>query len=401
MEDVEIKRLKEDTRTIEEIRMAALECLNNSGFINGLEKDDLTGAIFGCGAYLYLNPTEVSPMSNIVSKDDNVLTVLGSGDFMIDSSFSEASRVLGFDINDNQYFIAALKLKAMQHWDYENYYSFFSDPRSDRFLNYYDYCRLVKYMKSIEFKSFVFINEIINELKKDREDILEKLKSMNLSTNLDVLRIQLDMLGLGYFERLGYDDIGMILSYLDSNYEVPNSLKTLTGTEGFKSRNTYLESEDTYKKAKGKLKHTSFEFINCDIKRIKEELAKLDNTDELFDTIYLSNIPEFMSVEKIEELFDVELMPLLKDNGTIAYCNQATSLPTLMMDTEHLNDLKEYCRKKRSILDKYLMIKQLVNSVETFRLLVDKYQVDISSLPTACEANGFDLEDTYVYVKKK
>ena len=133
----------------------------------------------------------------------------------------------------------------------------------------------------------------------------------------------------------------------------------------------------------------------------KEELAKLDNTNELFDTIYLSNIPEFMSVEKIEELFDVELMPLLKDNGTIAYCNQATSLPTLMMDTEHLNDLKEYCRKKRSILDKYLMIKQLVNSVETFRLLVDKYKVDISSLPTACEANGFDLEDTYVYVKKK
>ena len=74
-------------------------------------------------------------ISSLIVSKEACATVLGSGDFVIDASYHGTREILIFDINGNQYYPAALKLKGLQNMSYKEYWDFFSNVNNPDYLS--------------------------------------------------------------------------------------------------------------------------------------------------------------------------------------------------------------------------------------------------------------------------
>ena len=212
----------------------------------------------------------------------------------------------------------------------------------------------------------------------------EMINKMGISLDEDVTDLCLNYV----FSRYGF------------SYESPEVLQLMHGLMSHKGHNNYLNSEETYDKAKSLVGDAEIKFVNCDVSNLKEKLKEVGCMNSSFDgfqSIYLSNIPEYMSGVHFRGIVDRELMDLLSDDGIIAYCCQGISSKTLrdgksLLDSDEIEDFIA----DRNVLN----VAQHKNNIEGYSLLKDKYDVSLDEVNSLSESNGFEDKDTFVYVKK-
>lgn len=170
-------------------------------------------------------------MPSLDFKEKNVLTVLGSGDQVINAYMLGAKKVSSFDINELAVYYADLKMSAIRHLDFD------------------------------EFRSFLFRGK--DSLRKNRYDLMK--------TDLDYLTLQFFD---GCYDRFGEGHAIRESDLFNNRYDY-DWLKTKC--------NPYLSSESDYLKARGRLRQP--ELINRDVKGLV--------LDEKYDIIMLSNIGDY------------------------------------------------------------------------------------------------------------
>jgi len=187
--------------------------------------------------YLYATEMVSEYYSRIDLQDKSVLTIIGSGDQIINAYFFGAKSVTGFDINKRAVLFADLKINAIKSLSFKEFLLFFGD----RFDN-----------ASFEFSLYQKVRENLKE------------ESINFFDGL-------------YKEMEGKD-------FLNSSYfRQRASIVTLPSEV-----NAYLRDEESYNKVKNILALKTPELIAADIQEIPSILEK-----RTFDLINLSNVPNY------------------------------------------------------------------------------------------------------------
>ena len=128
-----------------------------------------------------------------------------------------------------------------------------------------------------------------------------------------------------------------------------------------------------------------------------KEVGCLNSDFKGFQSIYLSNIPEYMSGKFFRSVIDNELMELLSDDGVIVYCCQGLSPKSLKDGVKVSEDEFEDFFMDRDVISKT----QQKNNIDGYSLLKKKYDVSVDEVPSMSMSNGFEDKDTFVYVKKR
>lgn len=398
-----IKRLDSE-ESVDEITTRLNDSLDCEVALNEEEKNQTKEIekLFSSGAIMYLNPTEIAPINDIAVPGDDFLTVLSSGDFLIDLAFHGAHRVLSFDINKNQYYVAQLKLKALQNINYRDYEDFFSEPFKDTFLSDKIYNKIKD--GSLDDNLYTFWDLLIERVREDREIMNEELLSLGLPINRDELLNKLYDYGYYYRDGISERTLNYILYELDEDYDYITVFNHIMGLKGYKSIDSYRRSEKDYNKARNKVGRSEFDFIESDLALVKskldESLYTTSSDYDRFRGIYLSNIPEYLEGEEFFRIVDDDLIPLLKEDGVICYCCQGMNPYRLCMSEDRLNFYKNALESPKLVKEDFLMIRKVINNVEAYKRLREKYKLEFV-VDSALDPHGFDLEDTFVYVKKK
>lgn len=417
MKEVTINNLNRRKQKQKEIEKQALDCLACKK-IEIKSVDNLSEEIFSQSKNFYINPTEELMMGSIVKENDKVATVLGSGDFAIDASFHGAKEILTFDINKLQLFPANLKLIGLQNMNYEDYWNFFSNEKSDDYLspkvyeklkrnsshntNIFPFFDIIMDRRIIEKRRMqkyiearpdisIFI-ELLKSLKSDdvkkRKAAEELFKKSKLDLNLDVCEVDFDLL----------------FRMLDPYYEKSRVFNCMVGYAGNKTKNSYLESEDSYNKAKEKIKDIDIKFIKSDISKLYTNLSKTDyinSNNSGFNSIYLSNVPEYIKGDVFSKIVDEQLMPLLEKGGQIVYCCQGTNIESLKMASDELENLKQNASINFNIYQNgYFEDYQKINNIEGYQRLCEKYDIELKDAKKLSNLNGVDEKGVFVYIKK-
>lgn len=340
-------------------------------------------------------------ISDLIVPNEAFATVLGSGDFMIDAAFHGAGEILTFDINRNQYYPAALKLKGLQNMSYEEFWNFFSDTASKDYLSSEKY-KALKNRAEFDLKLYAFFDEVMSQCEKDRKNFMLYLKKIGLDINR--LRQMSFLMNMG-LEQMSDVELDKALSMIDPRYTPSVTFRTISGLQGMKVSGCYLESESSYQKAQEAIKKANLSFLKTDFLNLGAnlELAGYMKNPEYnrFSSIYLSNVPEYVNGEVFVRAVEEQLMPLLQENGVIAYCCQSTSMETLGMSDSELNAIKNKAKMLPAHDFGKILYHQMINSVEGFRLLSENYALDFMETEALSRGNGFDEKDTYMYIKKR
>ena len=394
------------------------DCLskNANNICNGIpsvinNNDNMTKGLFDDGKVFYLNPTEELRMGDIVKPGRSTATVLSSGDFAIDSIYRGARDVLTFDINKFQLYFASLKLKFLQNMSYEDYCGFFSDEDNYKFMSPNTY-KILKKVSSVDKDLYTFMDVVFKKFSKARKNVRNNIKkdflyqliyevnngSMFNDTLFEEMVKKMDI-------TIDDDSTDLYLNYVFNkfgfDYKSPEVLQLMHGLMTYKERNNYLENKDTYNKTKSLIKDSKIKFVNCDVSNLKYKLKEagcLNPDFRGFQSIYLSNIPEYMSGKFFRNIIDNELMELLSDDGVIAYCCQGISSKSL--ENGRLAVAKDEIED--FFMDRDIISKsQYKNNIDGYSLLKKKYNVFIDEAPSMSMGNGFEDKDTFVYVKKR
>lgn len=189
---------------------------------------------------MYIQGTEMvgSYYSKLHVKNKRVLTVIGSGDQVLNAYFFGAENVTGFDINNRSYFITALKIAAIKKLSYKEFLAFFTSGKKEGF----------------DYHLYVKIRPTLNQ---------------KIATFFDKLYRNFDFTG----PRL-----------IKSKFFRQRPFLKLTP----KIVNAYLKDEGCYLQLKKKLSNKKIRFIQGNIKDLAPRIK-----NERFDIINLSNIPNY------------------------------------------------------------------------------------------------------------
>ena len=372
----------------------------------------LSKGLFAGGKVFYFNPTEELRICDFVKNGDSVATVLGSCDFAIDSIFHGASDVLTFDINRFQYYPAMLKFKFLQNMPYDDYCSFFTDEDNECFLSkdMYEYLKMIS-SDNKDFYIFmdIFFNKLSNARLKVREDVKsdpfynivedamnDKLNSDSIYKKLiKLFRIKIDDDSTDMYLNFIFDRFGL-------SYSSPEILQLLHGIETNKFKNSYLENEYSYNLVKEILKDANIDFINSDISELVSNLKKvgyIDSSFKGFNSIYLSNVPEYIDGAYFVDVIIKRLSELLKDDGVIVYCCQGLSNDSLKRGKSSIDRI--IYGSDNFISDSNPLNKiRLRNNINAYCLLRSLYDVSLDETKSLCLENGYEDSDSFVYVRK-
>ena len=360
-----------------ELEKMGRECISNYSqkrkvSINDYENaDKLSLSLFEDSPHIYVNPTENLMLGNYVKDGATIATVYGSGDFALDAVFHGAKEVVGFDINKFQYPVGAFKTMALEILSYSDYFTFFSDTRSSLYLDKSIYDKIK--LNNPKNKFYKFWDPIINQYDKDKQ----------------VLRGD-PMVGMGEFSlfeiALTYAKV-MGIKYA----KIP---ELIMGPQGVQTPGSYNENAGSYEATGEKLKSSKISFLKSGLLGFRRQLvlSKYLNSDfSGFDTIYLSNVPEYIKGDAFVDAVKKQLMPLLKDDGSIVYCCQGRDPEVLNGSTSSLN------------LDNNLSVDAVreKNDVIAFDMLSKMYDVSCDTVQTLSDFNGPGNYDTFVKVLKK
>ncbi len=325
----------------------------------------------------YFNPTEELSMGNYVNKGSSVLTVLSSGDFPLDSIYHGAKDIITFDINKYQYYIAMLKYLAITKLSYEEYYSFFCDISSNDYLSLKIYKKIISGNKKNPVLTFwdTFMTQ-------------RDLDMQNIRNNTQYLLAKY----------LSQDTLTPAM--FDYNRKI-NDLPITATTElilsenGEKTPNSFLENEASYNLTKREIEKSETSFIKSNLIDLKNNLINAKNFPlPYFDTIYLSNIQEYLNPTVFKQAIDEQLMPMLKPDGSIVFCCQGITANTLARTSQD-----KAMAMRRKVLYSYNDLSSLVfsNDILAYQMLIaSNYDVSTASLPSLTQ----NYEDTIVQLKK-
>ncbi|HEY4489912.1 MAG TPA: DUF3419 family protein [Candidatus Paceibacterota bacterium] len=206
-------------------------------FIDIIEADGRNSMTSESKIYIYATEMVASYYSKLDIKGKTVLTIIGSGDQILNAYFFGAKKVTGFDINQRSLLFVDLKFCAIKHLTYQEFLSFFGKTFSDGSLDKNIYDKIEPYL---QVETAKFFNQIYTE-----------------AGSRNPLKLE-------YFRN-----------------------RTFISCSPFKI-NAYLEDETSYKKMKKIMLKAEPEFMIGDIVNIAVNLQP--NT---YDIINLSNIPNY------------------------------------------------------------------------------------------------------------
>lgn len=222
----------------------ASQCIRGKCKLNCLGAN-LPKQLFDDAPTLYLNPTEKMVFNDIINNSDPVSTVLGSGDFAIETSFHGVKDILTFDINGNQYYMAGLKLKGFQNMDYDEYWSFFSDINSPLWMSPEQYEK-IKLRAETDHSLYSFFNEVM------KIRTFEDRRRARYIANNPYLRAVLAGEGALYTDHA-------LSTFPD--YQMSDVFRTISGCSGIKDVGSYLENQESYKQAQKNVASSNIAFI--------------------------------------------------------------------------------------------------------------------------------------------
>ena len=409
----------------EKINNKAMEFLANEALspnnkmkimdISSFTSGNICDNVFSKNTQIYVNPTEALRISQYVKEGDKFATVLSSGDFTLDAVFAGARNILTFDISKFQYPMALLKTQAMKVLDFEDYYSFFSNIYSKGYLSPEIYNMIVSRSKNPLLFSFwdIFMQE--RKIEKKRlmndqnyrffsdakdlletgmltDDVLEMIKSLTGSDGLESIEVFNDV----YYNAT--------MKKLNSSFRPLKTLSALCGEAGEKIPNSYIESSSSYEETRKKLGNANIKYIRTDVSKLKPNLERagyLKSGFSGFNSIYLSNIPEFFNGQTFLHIVKNQLMPLLAEDGSIIYCIQGVDEDVLkgkgISSFEHE---REDIVKTENISKIFNRVME-INDAESYDYLNSMYDVSLDTVDTFCKGNGNGKTDIYVKVMKK
>lgn len=372
---------------------------------------DLSRYLFDNAPMVYLNPTEELLMGEIIDASAPCALILGSGDFAIDAIFHGAKHILTFDINRYQFYPASLKFKALQNMNYDEYWNFFSNPSSSKFLSPELYTKLKR--RAINDSTLFAFYDVIMNKRKSELKVLEKHinKYPILKERFELNRNNEKNSGIytsvDTFSETAFD---RKLSLGDPTYTPSKVIRAHQGMAGTIVKNSYLENQKAFNLVKDMIKNANIKFIRSDVSKLRNSLEKVNYLNSSFNgfkTIYLSNVPEYLSGSEFLDTVENQLMPLLSKGGYIVYCCQGVSSKTLNTNQKELDNLKNAIQENSGLVNMFYGINpfiayQQVNDIEGFNLLLEnKYEMDLVEKQNYSFGNGIDNSDTFVYIKKK
>ncbi len=373
---------------------------------------NMCGDLFDSGKVFYLNSNEELRMGRVVKPGSNTATVLGSGDFVIDSIYNGINDITCFDINKYQYYLASLKIKSLQNMSYDEYCSFFSDKgKTGKLLDILFYEKL-KRNSSYDPSLYTFMDVLIKRFNQAKLKIREEIMNNPLYALIQDLKSLDDPALEEFVEKLkssiDNDENNLFLNYIFTmfgrGYDSPEVLHLFHGTSMVKSPESYVENEKNYNITKDMVKDSNIKFVSCDISKFKDVLKEkgcLDSSFKGFQSIYLSNIPEYMRGDYFVNNVIDNLMDILTDDGIIVYCCQGVTGKDLKTGKSAVFDIisnPEYSLQDSNPFNRI----RLVNDVCGYQLLEKRnYDVSMDEADSLSVANGYRDKDTFVYVKKK
>lgn len=349
---------------------------------------------------IYLNSNENLIMKELISEGDNFLSVLGCGDFALDAVYHGAKEVVTFDINRFQYPMALLRFLALKNLEYDDFWNFFCEPGSYDYLSYSIYEKLRG--SNDHNLLFTFWDYLMKIRKDEQERIINDPNFRKMHDMKDIQNYYNQLMGnsCGNVSQVKFD---RMMSSLNYDYQ-PSLIFNMLRTYGCKkTEGSYNFSLENYEETREKLKKSKVSFIESDINSLKDKLLLSREFSKYsfdgFKSIYLSNVPEYMSGDNFASAVSEQLIPLLRDDGVIVYCCQGVSEDVLTKSTKlDILDRKKilpYMLGRRG-----LCMAQEINDIEGFQNIRQLYDVSTVSTDTYVEGNGNSNTDVFVYIKK-
>ena len=388
-----------------------LKQINFQQLVNG----NICYEMFSDNTQFYMNPTEALRVSHYVNDGDAVATVLSSGDFHLDAIYGGAKNLLTFDISRLQYPISLLKTQSIKVLSYEEFFSFFSDVCSKNYLSPEMYKLIASRSKNSLLFSFwdKFMQERISEKKRLMND--PNYRFLSDAKELLEQGVQLDEILLLIKSLIGKDGTTAIKSFndiyynklmrdTDKTFKPLKTMSSLSGEGGRKTQGSYLESEKSFNTVKERISAVNINFLRTDIAKLKLNLLRtgyINGDFNGFDLIYLSNIPEFLNGITFAEIVRNQMMPLLKDTGSIIYCCQG--IDEYVLKRKDISDFEKARTSCLSESDISLILNNImeINDTEAYFILNQLYDLSFDISEKYCEVNGNGKNDIYVKIMKK
>lgn len=209
--------------------------------------------------YVYATEMVARYYSLVDLSNKSVLTIIGSGDQILNAYFFGAKDVTGFDINNRSVFFVDLKIQALCSLTYEEFLSFFGTNFKDGSLDEETYLRLR------------------DKLSSDTQSFFDKAYKEAEGGRL---------MKSGYFRER---------SFMEADA---------------RDINAYLKDEDSYMKLREVMQTARPEFITGNIKDIADNLPK-----EGYDVINMSNVLNYFVGKKEERVADMlDLLKILSNS---------------------------------------------------------------------------------------
>lgn len=205
--------------------------------------------------YIYATEMVFDYYNKLDIKNKRVLSIIGSGDQIINAYFLGAKKVVGFDINKYASFMLNLKISAILNLSYLEFIKFFGKGMKDGTLDFNLYN---KFKKSLPANIRKFFNGIYSEFNYNGRKLIKSnyfrqrdmikysaariniylkneenyLKCRNLIKNKNWRSLELDINNILTSKKLEgkFDIINLsnVLNYITGNTESSNLLKVLT-----------------------------------------------------------------------------------------------------------------------------------------------------------------------------
>ena len=407
-------KAREYSKTAEDLLFGNRDVvLDGTDFFDGSK---ISEKLFDDSKSIYVNSNEKLITGDFVKEGDRFATVLSSGDFALDGIFHGAKEVTTFDINKNQILPAELKVKGLQKLSYDDFVSFFLDVSSDGYLSseiyrkiksqdgndplfaFWDVVMKVREQekgqmsKNLAYSSF---KKAVELAKKDSEAFKSILSLLPYPNAEEIIRNFSDV----YFDQM--------MMRKDPYYKPSKVFGMIQGTAGGQIvEGSYIESEDSFLETRERLKKSKISFLKSDLAKLKEKLLTIKRVKgenfEGFDSIYLSNIPEYMSGQEFFGIVDEQLMPLLTEDGSIIYCCQGVDAQLLEQEKAGEQLRKEFNKKMHTVVDASIMtLSQQINDIEGYQALKENFDVSKTVMDAYAPSTGSAGTDIFVRVKKK
>lgn len=387
----------------------AQKCLDNHGKIidPGAITDkanDFSKNYFEHNPHFYINPTEKLCMQALVGQGDKVATVLGSGDFALDAVYQGASRVDTFDINEYQEALASIKIASAGLMSYQDYMNFYSDPLSAKYLDPFLFKKVQKSADnhdSFSFLSALMAVKRMDDMSLKRNKVYQLIKDIaarkkrgvSLSSTEYEFIMFLMSFGIDINDYLDLSDIQLyyFISFI-SNDIVCHVYDIIMGQEYKPVSGAYNEDKTSFSKMQGLLESVPISFTPGNI----TTLNGFGGTG--YDSIYLSNIPEYFNETQFLQTFP-NLMGLLQDDGMIGYVVQNMSFEELQNWSlgKQNADYEMLVRADKEKNIDALNILRRMNSQFGFAFLKANYDVSLEKL----SPNSSFKPDVLVRVRKR